>query len=290
MKYTIVCLIVFLTILNLVCNSPLETDTENEKPREMFFFPSMGYDHPINRTKRDLISSITSGGLGALLGGAKPADGAAAATSGAAPAEGEAPAEGGGSSLSSLIPGFQEYGPAFMSLINNFLGFMKCCKPVIIPSVVAKLLMKCSDDLTNRFFQDSGFLNRSELGNTRHLCIIHYNLTALISFSSLHFVVDKKTTIFLKSPSLSGFFEAEFLGVDGLPIPAKMNATLKMVMPVQFNLLTPAFQECVKSYESELALVKGSQCLQKMSDFFWGEMPKQVGKFFSVIKSMVDIL
>jgi hypothetical protein len=31
---------------------------------------------------------------------------------------------GGGSAITNLIPGFADYGPAFMSLLNNFLGFM----------------------------------------------------------------------------------------------------------------------------------------------------------------------
>jgi hypothetical protein len=37
-------------------------------------------------------------------------------------------------------------------------------------------------------------------------------------------------------------------------------------------------------------MFSGSLCLQKLGPFFWSELPKQVGKFFSIVKAMVDIL
>lgn len=37
----------------------------------------------------------------------------------------------GVSSIANLIPGFSEYGPAFMSFINSFLGFMVSCYFII---------------------------------------------------------------------------------------------------------------------------------------------------------------
>ncbi|CAB3375729.1 Hypothetical predicted protein [Cloeon dipterum] len=79
----------------------------------------------------------------------------------------------GGSGIMSVLPGFSDYGPAFMSLLNNFLGFMKCCAPLNLPDVVSKLTLKCSDDLSNNFFATTGFLNRSETG-THWKCVFSW--------------------------------------------------------------------------------------------------------------------
>ncbi|XP_065350207.1 uncharacterized protein LOC135946089 [Cloeon dipterum] len=219
----------------------------------------------------------------------------------------------GGSGIMSVLPGFSDYGPAFMSLLNNFLGFMKCCAPLNLPDVVSKLTLKCSDDLSNNFFATTGFLNRSE--------------------------AEKKVTIFMKSGSLGGFFEAELCTVrcvfgrmkmltpDGLPSPSALKATIPKLFKNFTNLFEPALLACEKSYgdqyqawfDSKRPLTDsdrcwassawvqcmyrelvmncpedqinaGSLCLQKLGSFFWAELPKQVGKFFAIVKSMIDIL
>jgi hypothetical protein len=73
-----------------------------------------------------MINSVISGGGGTGGGGGDASAGGSAPASGDASGGGGSEGGGEGSSLSNLIPGFSEYGPAFMSLINNFLGFMVC--------------------------------------------------------------------------------------------------------------------------------------------------------------------
>ncbi|XP_059470783.1 uncharacterized protein LOC132193868 [Neocloeon triangulifer] len=219
----------------------------------------------------------------------------------------------GGSAITNLIPGFSDYGPAFMSLLNNFLGFMKCCAPINLPDVVSKLTLKCSDDLSNNFFATTGFLNRTE--------------------------AEKKETIFMKSGSLGGFFEAELCTVrcvfgrmkmltsDGLPSPTALKTTIPKLFKNFTSMFEPSLATCEKSYTDqynawfeskrplsdsdrcwvssawvqcmyrelitncpEEQIQAGSLCLQKLGPFFWGELPKQVGRFFAIVKAMIDIL
>jgi hypothetical protein len=53
------------------------------------------------------------------------------------------------------------------------------------------------------------------------------------------------------------------LGPDGLPVPAKMNTTLLMIMAKQNSTLIPAFNQCTLMYQTELANITG------MYVWFW---------------------